>query len=130
MTKVLVVDDEQGYRSSLDFFLSQAGFEVLTVAGLAEAVEQAPDFRPDILVADWLLEKKKTGAELARALLQQFADLKVILMTGLGAGMVREQLGDLEVLCLIEKPFEPRSLIDAVRAAAAGDESTHGSVGS
>jgi len=126
----MVVDDELGYRTSLEFFLSQAGFEVLAVAGLAEAVEHAPDFQPEILVADWLLEKKKTGAELARALNQRFTNLKVILMTGLGAGMVREQLGDLEVLCLIEKPFEPRALIDAVRAAAAGSESTHGSVGS
>ncbi len=37
MARVLVVDDELGYRVSLEFFLNQAGHEVIAVGTTAAA---------------------------------------------------------------------------------------------
>ncbi|HEY1601975.1 MAG TPA: response regulator [Pirellulales bacterium] len=129
MAKVLVVDDEAGYRASLKFFLTQAGNEVVAVATALDAANQSTDFRPDVLVADWLIGDRSTGADLARVLRKRFPDLRIIFITGLGASMVRQQIEDLNVFQLLEKPFEPRQLVDAVRQAVEGI-TDHGPVGS
>jgi CheY-like chemotaxis protein len=129
MAKVLVVDDEAGYRASLKFFLTQAGNEVVAVATALDAANQSTDFRPDVLVADWLIGDRSTGADLARVLRKRFPNLHIIFITGLGASMVRQQIEDLNVFRLLEKPFEPRQLVDAVRQAVEGI-TDHGPVGS
>jgi CheY-like chemotaxis protein len=129
MAKVLVVDDEAGYRASLKFFLTQAGNEVVAVATALDAANQSTDFRPDVLVADWLIGDRSTGADLARVLRKRFPNLQIIFITGLGASMVRQQIEDLNVFRLLEKPFEPRQLVDAVRQAVEGI-TDHGPVGS
>ncbi len=130
MAKVLVVDDEAGYRASLSFFLTQAGNDVVAVATAHDAADQAIAFQPQVLVADWLIGDRGTGADLVRQLRKLIPDLQIILITGLGASMVRQQIEDLRVFQLLEKPFEPRQLIDAVREAAHGHDAAHGPVGS
>ncbi|HEY4311828.1 MAG TPA: response regulator [Pirellulales bacterium] len=130
MAKVLVVDDELGYRVSLEFFLAQAGHEVAVVATTAAAIARAQDFQPEILVVDWLLGDKQTGADLIRELRVQLPDIRVIVMSGLGPQMVRHQTEDLRIFRMVEKPFEPGAILDAVREAGAGLDSAHGSVGS
>jgi DNA-binding response OmpR family regulator len=130
MARVLVVDDEPGYRASLEFFLAQAGNDVVAVATAQEAIEQAAHFEPGILVVDWLLGERSTGADLARQLSARLPQLQVILMTGLGASMVRQQISDLNIVGVLEKPFEPQIVIEAVRAAANGHNTAHGPVGS
>ncbi len=130
MARVLVVDDELGYRVSLEFFLNQAGHEVIAVGTTAAALAQAVDFQPEVVVVDWLLGDKQTGADLAAALSARNPRLKIILMSGLGPQMMRPQLESLQIFRMVEKPFEPSAIIDAVREAAAGLDSAAGSVGS
>ena len=130
MAKILVVDDEPGYRTGLEFFLSRGGHEVLAVADISQSVEEALQFAPDVLIADWLLGARFTGADLARTLSEHLPNLQVILITGLDANAVRRQLAGFQVYRILEKPFEPATMGDAVRGAIAGLDAAHGSVGS
>ena len=130
MVRVLVVDDEAGYRASLSFFLIQAGNSVVAVATADDARREADILCPDVLVADWLIGGRVTGADLARQLRSQLPDLQVILITGLDACMVRPQLEDLKIFELLEKPFEPGHLVEAVREAGLARNAPPHSLGS
>lgn len=130
MAKVIVVDDELGYRVSLEFFLRQAGHEVVAVASPGLALERSLEFQPDVLVVDWLLGDKQTGADLVVDLRSRLPHLQVVVMTGLGTQLVRNQVEELGIFRLVDKPFEPKTLLDAVRDAALGSDSAHGAVGS
>ncbi len=130
MAKVLIVDDEPGYRASIEFFLAHAGHQVRAFSTLHEAVATVQDFQPDVLVADWVLGDRRTGAELARELTASHPQLQVILITGLPTRMVREQAADLDVFRLVEKPFEPQELVQAVEDAMHRTDADHGPVGS
>ncbi|MBI2823797.1 MAG: response regulator [Planctomycetia bacterium] len=118
MSKVLVIDDEPGYRASLEFFLTQAGNRVVTAGTAAEAVELAADFQPEVLVADWLLGEQQTGLDVARRLQSLIPALQTIIITALSEDEVRQKATEADVFQCVEKPFEPGALVDAVRRAA------------
>ena len=129
MAKVLVVDDEPGYRASLNFFLTRGGHEVLAVANAAQALERASQFEPQVLVADWLLGTPSNGAELARQLRASLPRLQVILITGLDANVVGQKLEGVSIFRVLEKPFEPSVLEQAVIDAAAAHDTGAGPIG-
>ncbi|HVU86180.1 MAG TPA: response regulator [Pirellulales bacterium] len=128
MAKVIVVDDELGYRVSLEFFLRRAGHEVVAVGTPKLAIEQAEGFRPEVLVVDWLLGEKKTGADLVSELRTRLPHLQVVVMSGLGTQIVRGQAEALRIFCMVDKPFEPNTLLEAVNAAVAGLASATGPI--
>ena len=129
MARVLVVDDELGYRVSLEFFLNQAGHEVIAV-GTTAAARAGRGLPTGSGRRGLAVGRQANRRDLAAALSAQNPRLKIILMTGLGPQMVRPQLESLQIFRMVEKPFEPSEIIDAVREAAAGLDSTQGSVGS
>ena len=74
--RVLIVDDDAGVRALLERLLAEAGLEIATAAGVAEARQLAPAWRPDVLLADG------SGIDLAVELLAAQPGLRVVLMTG------------------------------------------------
>ncbi len=61
MTKVLVVDDEPGYRKALQEVIAAAGNSVEVAANSHDAFEIAERFCPDVLIVDWMLENALCG---------------------------------------------------------------------
>jgi DNA-binding response OmpR family regulator len=118
MVKVLVIDDEPGYRRGLEYLLAQAGYDVRTVAGGDEAIALGQAFQPEVLIVDWLLRSKRTGLDVALELTRTNPDLKTILMSGCASDDLRFVTARASVFRIIEKPFEPRELMAAVREAA------------
>ncbi len=118
MVKVLVVDDEVGYRRGLEHVLSRAGHEVRTAPGSDEAILLGQSFAPDILVVDWLLQNRGNGLDLARELTNTNPALKTILMTACASDDLRFVMERASVFRVIEKPFDPRELVAAVQEAA------------
>ena len=51
------------------------------------AIERSLEFRPDVLVVDWLLGDKQTGADLVVELRARLPHLQVVVMSGLGTQM-------------------------------------------
>jgi two-component system, OmpR family, response regulator MprA len=50
--RILVVDDEEGFRDGLADLLNMEGYEVSVAGDAVEAVSMLPDFRPDVILLD------------------------------------------------------------------------------
>jgi two-component system OmpR family response regulator len=50
--RILVVDDEEGFRDGLADLLSMEGYAVSVARNAVEAVPMLPDFRPDVILLD------------------------------------------------------------------------------
>lgn len=114
MARILVVDDEPGYRKHLRRILSDAGYEVETVGTSAEALDLGSRHPPDVLVADWMLKDVLCGIEIAEILRASNASLKVIIISGYPSSELLEKAAAFGISEFIEKPFSSRKIRDAV----------------
>jgi DNA-binding NtrC family response regulator len=80
---VLVVDDEEAQRKVLAGFLKKRGYEVLTAAGAADALDLAATHTVDLVLTD-LRMPGGGGLELLRGLRSMNPEVPVIVMTAYG----------------------------------------------
>jgi DNA-binding NtrC family response regulator len=78
MKKILVVDDEANIRILYADELAEEGYEVVTAANTAEAVEKLQESDFDLAVLDIKL-KNESGIELLQKLVKERHDMPVIL---------------------------------------------------
>src|SRR5437879_12711481 len=81
-TTVLVVDDEDVIRHTLDRFLTRLGYRVLLATSGAEALERQAVDSPDVMLSD-IRMPNMSGVELVPKALAQDADLAVIRLTAI-----------------------------------------------
>jgi DNA-binding NtrC family response regulator len=116
--KVLVVDDEGGFRDHLGAGLERQGHEVGVAATGREAIDLGIRFRPGVLVTDWMLCNPLNGLHVAQALHAVDPTLPAILMTGFASGDLRFDARNAGVFEFIEKPFDLKAMVAAVDRAA------------
>jgi len=117
MASVLVVDDERDYREELLLGLSRQGHAVVTADSGREAVDKGARFRPQVLIADWMLKDHIHGLQVAEALRAVRPDLQTIVVTGFGSDDLRGEADRSRVWQFIEKPFELDRIVQAVESA-------------
>jgi len=116
--RVLLVDDNRDFVTSLAALLQLEGHDVRMTHEAASAVTVAESFRPHIAFLD-LGMPKVSGYELARQLRAQACNSETVLVAVTGWGkdkdrqMSREAGFDLHLV----KPVDPDQIIDAVRNA-------------
>ncbi|MBN2469143.1 MAG: response regulator [Anaerolineae bacterium] len=111
MAKILIAEDERDIRDLVEFTLKFAGHEVHKAANGAEAVELAPEVKPDLILMDVRMPRM-TGYEACRELKQR-DDVKHIPVVFLSAkGQDVEMQAGLEAgaIAYILKPFAPDDL--------------------
>ncbi len=117
-TKVLVIDDEDDFRLIIRDVLQAAGLEIRTAADGQEGLAAVPEFKPDIILVDWMMPRMD-GETFCRALRSDPAlrEIPVIMLTV-------KQTADEELEALhfgvddfIVKPFKSDELLARVRAA-------------
>src|SRR5512140_3063529 len=59
--RVLVIDDDEDYRASIQSFLEAEGYVVATAACGKEGLQQARTLRPDLVILDIMMESKSEG---------------------------------------------------------------------
>lgn len=116
--KVLVVDDEAGFRDHLGAGLSRQGHQIAVAATGREAIDLGIRFRPGVLVSDWMLCNPLNGLHVAHALQAVDPTLPAILMTGFPSSDLRVDARNAGVFQFIEKPFDLKALVAAVERAA------------
>jgi two-component system, response regulator, stage 0 sporulation protein F len=113
MTKVLVIDDEEGIRSLLDTLLRLKGYDVVLAASGRKGVELFRRECPDVVVLD--LNMPELGGV---AVLQQIRSLnpdqRVIILTGAGTPETEQHLFALGASAFVEKEFSLHRLGDAL----------------
>ena len=115
---VLLVEDEDRVRSLASIILRQFGYTVLEATDGQEGLNLALRYEGDIhLLLSDIVMPKMGGKDLAEKLMHERPGLKVLFCSG----YTEDPLGQSSVLQtkvpLLQKPFTPRTLADAVRQA-------------
>ena len=117
--RVLVVEDERDVAELLRYNLAKDGYDVVVAATGSDAVKQAHESHPDVVLLD-IMVPQLNGWEICRRLKQdaETRAIPVIMVTG------RVEEGD-KVLGFevgaddyVTKPFSPRELLARIRAVA------------
>ena len=117
MPVVLVAEDEPPLVEVLTYNLAKAGFETLTAMDGNEALAQAQDKRPDVMILDWMMPGK-SGIEVCRDIRKSsdVQNLPILMLTARGDEADRIQGLDAGADDYMVKPFSPRELVARVRA--------------
>lgn len=115
ISKILVVEDQAVSREVLARILCRDGYEVRSAANAQEALDIAPAFHPDLLLADWLLPDNTNGLQVAEAMRAAQPDLSVIFLTGLPTDKLTEQARHVQPCTFIEKPCDFDELLRKIR---------------
>lgn len=117
--KVLVADDDESVRESLRKLLHDEGYQVVSVANGAEAVElfRQEQARIDLLLVDLNMPLKNGWATLDR-LLEVNPGLPILVITGQpNQYELAEAAG---VNALVEKPIDVPALLEFIQKLLAG----------
>lgn len=111
-TKILHVEDDPDIREITYIALADlAGFEVLQCASGQQALDQAPDFAPDMILLDVMMPGM-SGIETLSALraMPAFAQTPVVFMTSKDVSSEHQDEIQNEAIGAIQKPFDPVAL--------------------
>jgi DNA-binding NtrC family response regulator len=118
---VLVVDDEADVREAMRRIIARRGYTVIGAASGREALSlvRAADRPIELLLTDICMPGEVSAAELAARVTELHPDVRVLFVSGypkeilVDKGMISAEVD------IVEKPFTPRRLAEAVSAALA-----------
>lgn len=122
MTRILYVDDDPDIREVALMALElDGGLEVRACASGADALAQAPTFKPALILLDVMMPQMDGPATLAGLRADpRTAGVAVVFITARTQTAEVERLKGLGALGVIPKPFDPMTLADQARAFLAG----------
>lgn len=119
-TMILIIDDDNVVRSSLQFMLKRAGYEAKAVSGPREAVDVVRVETPQLILMDMNFSLSTSGEE-GLTLLKQVKlfrpDVPVILMTAWGSIQLAVQGMRAGAFDFITKPWNNATLLQRIETA-------------
>ena len=116
--KILVIDDSKVIRMRVREMLPPGNFEVLEAKDGIEGLNLIRQERPNLIMLDFLLPKL-SGWEVFQNI-QSDGDLQAIplvLMSGRKEEVTEKITEPFEYFAFVEKPFEKKQLVDAIKEA-------------
>ncbi|OLF81449.1 two-component system response regulator [Maricaulis sp. W15] len=115
--QVLVVEDEDALATLLQYNLEKEGYTVAVAADGEDALMQAEETTPDLVLVDWMLPKV-SGIEVCRRLRgrQETANVPIIMLTARGEETDRVRGLDTGADDYVVKPFSMTELFARIRA--------------
>jgi two-component system response regulator FixJ len=113
---VYVIDDDEGVRSSLAFFLEMSDLQARAYASASEFLQDAPGLEEGVIITDVRMPGM-SGLDLVRRLREIGVDLPIIVITGHADVPLAVEAMRAGVVDFIEKPFEHDMLLASVRDA-------------
>jgi len=113
---LLILDDDLAFRTRLARALELRGFEVTSLASVAEASEMAIKSPPAYAVLDLRLEDG-SGLAVVEALAKHRADCRVVMLTGYGAIATAVAAVKAGAVDYLAKPADTEDIIKALLAA-------------
>jgi two-component system nitrogen regulation response regulator GlnG len=116
MSRLLLIDDEEDVRYSLQRILANEGIELATAASGEEGLKVIPKFKPDLVLMDVRMTGM-TGLETLRKIRQSDPKLLVILMTAYGTTQTAIEAMKLGAYDYLLKPFDIPKLKELINNA-------------
>ncbi|MBI5957390.1 MAG: response regulator [Chloroflexi bacterium] len=115
MAKILIAEDERDIRDLIEFTLKYAGHEVIKASNGAEAVEMAPQVKPDLILLDVRMPRM-TGYEACRAIkaIEEVKNIPIVFLSAKGQPSEMDSGMDAGAYDYILKPFAPDQLTKRV----------------
>lgn len=108
--KILLVDDEEDFLSTLAERLRLRGLVVLTAVSAEEAFAEIEHSAPHLVALDVLL-----GPDIVRRLRLEYPDIPVIILTDIGKHLLGQEGLRLGGRRCLMKPFQIEELLDAIK---------------
>jgi two-component system cell cycle sensor histidine kinase/response regulator CckA len=114
---ILLVEDELPVRELMRILLSRAGYKIHEAASGADALKLWSALRDeiDLLITDMVMPDGVSGKELAEKLRAEKPDLKIIYCSGYSDDMLGKNSPVRSDSNFLEKPFQPKKLLQRVR---------------
>jgi DNA-binding response OmpR family regulator len=120
--KIVVVDDDQDIRDSLQVILEGKQYTVITAANKEEGMKKIRTEKPDLAILDVMMSTWEDGFELSRELRKepQFKNMPILMLTGVKekTGIDFERTAGDPIWCPVDrflhKPVNPDILLAEV----------------
>lgn len=103
--KMLIVDDQKGVRRLLEEIFKKEGFIIDCASDGQEAIQKTGSFNPHIILMDMKMPKMN-GLEAAQAILAQYPNATIIMMTAYGEIQIVKEALEAGVKKCLTKPFD------------------------
>jgi two-component system response regulator HydG len=117
VSRILVIDDDQGVRDSMSRMLRGAGYTVETAATGEEGVAMARGNTYDVILSDMRMPGI-SGLDVLRKLRDQRVDAAFIVMTGFGTVDSAVEAMKLGAVDFVQKPFFRDELLMRVKSVS------------
>lgn len=114
--RILIVDDDEALRESLQLVLSAEGFEVQTATSGEDALRKIDDYPADIIFCD-LRMPGIDGLELIPQLARRLQNSTIIMMSAYGTNEVAFEAMKRGAYDYLAKPFQPSEAAFVIRKA-------------
>ncbi|MCB9680175.1 MAG: response regulator [Alphaproteobacteria bacterium] len=110
--KLLVVDDDDAFRESMELEFTDRGYHVISAADSATALGLAAVHRPNFAVIDMRLEGER-GLEVLKDLIERLPGLRAVMLTGYGSIATAIEAIKIGARHYLTKPCDPDALEEA-----------------
>jgi CheY-like chemotaxis protein len=116
--KILVIDDSRVIRMGVRNMLPQGNCEVIEAKDGVEGMEAIRAQQPSLIILDFLLPRM-SGWEVFQAIQSspELQRIPLVLMSGRKEEVTEKMSEPFEYFEFIQKPFEQKELIEAIKAA-------------
>jgi DNA-binding response OmpR family regulator len=114
--RILIVEDDDNILISLNFLMTNRGYDTRTCGNGQEAVTIAAGFRPHLVLLDIMLPGQN-GYEVCRTLRgnPDHANIKIVVLSAKGRDAEIARAQELGADAYLTKPFSTRDVTDTVR---------------
>ncbi|MBL3705475.1 response regulator [Sulfitobacter sp. BDSS02] len=122
MLRLMHVEDDEDIREVAKMALEFSGqFEIIQCPSGEEAIERAPEFKPEVLLLDVMMPGMSGPTTLQHLRkIEGLQDTPAIFMTARAQPSEIEELKAQSALTVVVKPFDPITLGDQIMAALRG----------
>jgi len=122
MKYILIVDDDRDVFESMKIVLEAEGYNVAWATNGTEAIQKAKAARPDLMILDVMMNSDDEGFQVTYKMKQdrELSRIPIVMVTSVGSrtGFSFDRARDEDYLPVnefLEKPVDPRVLVDKVR---------------
>ncbi|MBE9062535.1 response regulator [cf. Phormidesmis sp. LEGE 11477] len=118
--KILVIDDSRVIRARVRDMLPNGNFEVIEASDGIEGIDAIRAQKPNLIMLDFLLPRM-SGYEVYQEIqsVPEFQSIPLVMMSGRREELTEKIQEPFEFFEFIEKPFEQKELIGAIKGAMA-----------
>mgnify|MGYP005836624425 CR=1 FL=1 len=114
--KILIVDDEERFRTTMCKLLTIRGFDAVAVEGGPEAIEHAKEQPCDVVILDVRMPEM-SGVDVLAEIKKVDADIEVIIMTGYASVDTAKEILTRGAYDYMLKPYSIDELVEKIEAA-------------